>query len=87
MIVRAKFQCVSITKTLGHVSNPETGKYEPKPVYNYRFQAVTSGSEENKNFFASTPSGTIELQAVRDDLFEIMTEYYLDFSLADGARG
>ncbi len=82
MRVRAKFQCISVTKAMGYVTNPETGKYEPKPVHTYRFQAVASGSEENKSFFASTPSGTIELSAVRDDLFEITQEYYLDFSSA-----
>jgi hypothetical protein len=61
------------------------GKYESGIVYNYRFQAVTGGpgaDEEDKKFFASTPSGTIELQAVRDDLFEINEEYYLDFTPA-----
>ena len=80
--VRAKFYCTSITKTVGSKWNSE-GKYESGIVYNYRFQAVTSGSEENKSFFASTPSGSIELTAVRDDLFEIMKEYYLDFTVAE----
>lgn len=79
--IRAKFYCTSITKSLG--SRWVDGKYEQAPVYNYRFQAVTSGSEENKDFFASTPSGSIELTAVRDDLFELMKEYYLDFTLAE----
>ncbi len=81
-MTRAKFNCISITKWIGGSTNPETGKYESHPVYNYRFNAVSSGSDENKKFFASTPSGTIELTAVRDDLFEIQKEYYLDFTLA-----
>lgn len=82
--VRAKFYCTSVTKTMGSRWNAD-GKYESAVVYNYRFQAVTGGpneTEENKKFFASTPSGTIELQAVRDDLFEIQKEYYLDFAPA-----
>ena len=85
MNVRAKFHCVSVTKWMSAAHNLETGKYEPCAVFNYKFQAVTSGSEENKKFFASTPSGTIELSAIRGDLFELSKEYYLDFSLAEQA--
>lgn len=81
MNIRAKFYCSSVTKTIGGRYNSD-GKYEQGVVYNYRFQAVTSGSKENESFYASTPSGTIELQSVRDDLFEINKEYYLDFTPA-----
>lgn len=84
MNVRAKFSCTSVTKTMGGKYNAE-GKYEQGVLYGYRFQAVTNNSDENKSFYASTPSGSIELQAVRDDLFEIGKEYYLDFSLAEKA--
>lgn len=83
--VRAKFYCISITKQFGGGYNDE-GKYVNMVVYGYRFQAVTGGpgaDEENKKFYASTPSGTIELQAVRDDFFEIGKEYYLDFTPAN----
>lgn len=80
--VRAKFHCTSVTKTMGGMYNSE-GKYVSGVVHNYRFQAVTNNSDENKKFYASTPSGSIELQAVRDDLFEIGQEYYLDFTLAE----
>lgn len=82
--VRAKFYCTSITKQMGGGYNND-GKYVSMVVYNYRFQAVAGGvgtDEENKKFYASTPSGTIELQAVRDDFFEISQEYYLDFTPA-----
>ncbi len=81
-MVRAKFTCTSVTKYMGSAFNPETKVYEQRPVYNYKFSAVTSGSEENKAFFASTPSGSIELSAIRDDLFEPGKEYYLDISPA-----
>lgn len=81
---RAKFYCTSVTKSQGGKYNAE-GKYEQGVVYSYKFQAVSSGSDENKSFYASTPSGQIELQAVRDDLFEIMKEYYLDFTLAESS--
>ena len=86
MIVRAKFYCTSVLKTIQHVTNPETGKYEPKTVYTYKFQAVSSGSDENKKFFASTPTGSVELSAIREDLFKIFEEYYLDFSVAEKAE-
>lgn len=84
MNVRAKFHCTSVTKTMGGMYNSD-GKYVNGVVHNYKFQAVTNGSDENKSFYASTPSGSIELSAVRDDLFEIGQEYYLDFSLAEKA--
>ena len=85
MNVRAKFSCTSVTKQMGGKYNPE-GKYESGVVYDYKFSAVTGGTtDENKSFFASTPSGQISLSAVRDDLFEIGKEYYLDFSLAEKA--
>jgi hypothetical protein len=41
---------------------------------------VSSGSEENKKFFAATPSGIIELSALKEDLFEVGKEYYVTFS-------
>jgi hypothetical protein len=84
MNVRAKFSCTSVTKQMGGKYNPE-GKYESGVVYDYKFSAVVGGTDENKSFFASTPSGQISLSAVRDDLFEIGKEYYLDFSLAEKA--
>jgi hypothetical protein len=67
---------------MSQAHNPETGKYEPCAVFNYKFQAVTSGSDENKKFFAFTPNGNIELSAIRDDLFKLNKEYYLDFTPA-----
>jgi len=73
MKVRAKFYCHSMTKT---TSSPEPF------IYNYRFSAVTSGSDENKKFWKWTPSGMIELSSIRDDIFEVGKEYYLDFTPA-----
>jgi hypothetical protein len=69
---------------MGMGYNPESGKYESCIVHDYKFNAVSSGSEENKSFFASTPSGSLSLSSVRDDLFEVGKEYYLDFSPAEG---
>ena len=81
-MTRTKFTCVSVTKWMSTVENPTTKKYELRAVFNYKFCAVTFGSEENAKFFASTPSGSLEISSVREDLFELSKEYYLDFTLA-----
>jgi hypothetical protein len=79
MNVRAKFTCVEVRKVMGGTYD-NRGKYVPGVLHSYRFNPVTGDSEENKRFFSSTPSGLVELQAVRDDLFELGKEYYLDFT-------
>jgi hypothetical protein len=81
MDVRVKFYCTQVVKQFGGKYNDE-GKYEPGVVYSYEFSVVASGSEENKKFFASTPSGKMSITAFRDDLFEIGKEYYADLSPA-----
>lgn len=83
---RAKFYCTSVLKTRQSRKNKETGVYEPASVYTYKFQAVSSGSEENERFFASTPSGSIELSALKENLFDLNEEYYIDFQLVNGEK-
>lgn len=73
-MVRCKFECITKTERKGW---GDTAK-----VYEYEFMAVTSGSDENKAFFAATPSGSLKVGCVRDDQFEIGKQYYLDISLA-----
>lgn len=75
LVTRCKFQCVSVRKYKGWSGTPPF-------VYEYEFQAVTGNSEENKLFFASTPSGSLKIGAVREDIFEPGHEYYLDFTIA-----
>jgi len=48
---------------------------ESRYVYDYEFSAVTGTSEENNQFFASTPNGLLKMTAVRDDLFDPGTAY------------
>jgi hypothetical protein len=79
MIVRCKFECVSVNKQ----KNWNTGAADKPFLYAYRMQVVTSGSDENKQFFASTPSGSIEVGAVREDVFEPGKKYYVDFTPAE----
>ncbi|MDE2096190.1 MAG: hypothetical protein KGL39_03020 [Patescibacteria group bacterium] len=47
--------------------------------------AVYTGSDENKQFFASTPGGLIQLNVLNPDAaatFEQGKEYYVDFTPA-----
>lgn len=74
--VRAKFRCDSVTKE-------RHWRKDGGFLYAFKFNAVTGGSEENESFFEATPSGTIELRAVKSDHFEVGNEYYLDFTLAE----
>lgn len=78
MAVRAKFLCQSVTKIK---SWPGVKEGEPF-LYNSEFNVVSVGSPENKEFFASTPSGQISIKST-GDLFEPGKEYYIDFTLAE----
>ncbi len=77
MTVRAKFVVQSITRQKGWSGNAE--------VQTIKLNPVSSGSEEDKKFFAATPSGTVELGVVNPDAgnyFELGQAYYLDFTKA-----
>jgi hypothetical protein len=50
---------------------------------------VTSGSDENKQFWKYTPSGRLELQVLNHSAVEGVAEgqsYYVDLTLAEDAR-
>jgi len=75
MTVRAKFVCQSKTET-AHWG----GKQH---LVTIRLTPVTDGSEEDKAFFAATPSGQVELGVLTEEAgaaFEIGAKYYLDFT-------
>lgn len=76
MNVKAKFICQSKTQS-------KNWNKEPKFLYDYKFTAVAGDSEENKKFFASTPSGEIVIRSVRDDLYEPGKYYYVTFDEAE----
>jgi len=54
---------------------------------NVNFQAVTTGSEENKSFSRWTPSASVQMcisnETTAGDFFEQGKEYYLDFTAAE----
>lgn len=55
-------------------------------VYGITMYAVVDGSEENKKFFAATPSGSINLGTINPEAaaqFEPGKEYYVDFTPAE----
>lgn len=73
-MVRAKFRCTSVTKREGWGAH--------KVLHAAKFVPVTTGSEENEKFFAATPSGSLEVDTVVPDVFEVGKTYYLDFTPA-----
>lgn len=71
---RAKFTCNEVSKRKGWGGN--------EFVYAAKFNVVTAGSKENESFFASTPSGSIEVSTLKEDTFEVGKSYYVDFTEA-----
>ena len=83
--IRAKFNCVGVTKRKGWGGVPF--------VYDAELSAVTdnvretsgeqSEVDENRSFFAATPAGTVRLSTLRADLFNVGEAYYVDFTKVD----
>lgn len=72
-MVRAKFIVDKVSKT----------RFDHHEI---ELSPVTSGSEENKNFFKWTPFGKIVLGCINTDAvnqFEVGKEYYIDFTPAE----
>lgn len=68
--VRAKFKVISVTTVEGGLSS-------------VKLQPVTSGSDENKEFFKYTPSGSIDLSTINAaaaSQFVPGAEMYVDFT-------
>lgn len=75
MSVRAKFRLNSYETSKAWSSGKE--------LRTLKFTPVIDGSAENKEFYAYTPSGNIELGTVNPsawEKFELGKEYYIDFS-------
>ena len=72
-MVRCKFRC--------------TQKVETQPgEFQIFFEAVTTGSPENENFFKWTPGGSLKMFTVSDHAaktFEAGQEYYIDLTAAE----
>lgn len=74
MQTRCKFECTGVTK--------QKGWGEHKFIWSAELTAVVSGSEENKEFFAATPTGSLRLATIRNEVFEPGRFYYIDISEA-----
>jgi hypothetical protein len=74
MATVAKFKCNEIGK--------RTGWGDAKFVYGAKFSVVMGNNEENKKFFLSTPSGSIDISTLREDFFEVGEEYFVTFEKA-----
>lgn len=72
MTTRCKFICTEVAKTWDN--------YSKRMLYTGRLRAVTSGSDENKKFFAYTPSGELFVQSINEDVFAPSKEYFIDIS-------
>lgn len=78
MSVRAKFKVDTITRS----KHWDKQKGEIQTI---RLTPVTSGSDENAEFYAATPSGSIDLSTVNQaagEQFKLGAEYYVDFTPA-----
>lgn len=71
MTTRAKFNVAEITKQGNGGGTRVT------------LMPVTTGSEENKNFWKFTPAGKIELHITNLDVKFEFGEYYVDFTKAE----
>ena len=89
-MVRCKFECVSVTKRKGWSGHAV--------LHDAEFQAVTADSPvkgsaspgvetlqriENKEFFAATPSGKLNVATVVSDVFEVGKAYFLDITAVE----
>ena len=77
MSVRAKFKVTRIERSLWR---------KGVEVQTIVLLPVTSGSEENAQFYESTPSGEVKLGTVNAEAaaqFELEGEYYIDFTKAE----
>lgn len=83
--VRAKFKVINITP----VDTSLYIDFKDKNLFNVGLLPVVGDpktNKENAEFFAATPGGNINLDAVNEvvaDQFEIGEEYYVDFTRAD----
>jgi len=77
MTTRCKVLCIAVLKR--SAGGYYTGEKKVDFLYEAEFIAVTSGSPENKEFYASTPTLSLKVSAINGDKFEPGKEYFLDF--------
>jgi hypothetical protein len=76
-VIRTKWTCQSVRKY--QVNNWQTDRTNsPEFHYEYEFNVVVDGTEENKLLFAATPTGSLKMSGLRGDLYEPGKSYYFD---------
>lgn len=78
MAIQTKWHCSEMSKY--HTTTWVDGKPVLGFLYRFKFHVVMGDTEENKKFFASTPSGSLEVSSVRDDDFEVGKDYDVIFT-------
>jgi len=86
MRVRAKFRLIAQKNSESSIF--KDGKWIPGVVTSLEFIPVMASDKdpENRKFWEATPSGKIELNIVNPEAvkeFELLKEYYVDFTLAE----
>ena len=79
MSVRAKFYVSEVKQSLYQSQQSGT-------ITTIKLMPVTSGSDENKEFYRWSPSGSIDLGTVNPavvEQFHIGDEFYIDFTKAE----
>lgn len=72
--IRCKFECNKTTK--------QKGWGGAEFVYSAELSPVMGDCPENEKFYASTPTGSIEVGTVSQSHFEVGKEYFVDFTAA-----
>lgn len=81
--VRAKVQCYSIKESHYDTYKVEDGKTVVTSTLSWSYEFKFAGgheSAENEKFWSASPSGTLTLQALRNNLYEVGQWYYLDWT-------
>ena len=79
MTVKAKFKIASVNKSAGWQA-------EHPFVYEVTAYPVTGGSDENKSYYASTPSGQLKIGGLSESVasnFVPGKDYYLTIEAAE----
>jgi hypothetical protein len=79
-MVRAKFKVNGKTEMLGWSG------IQNEVMVTVKMNPVTTGSDENKEFYKYTPAGSLDISVIPKsvaDFFELGKEYYLDFTKAE----
>lgn len=85
--VRAKVKCTSIKESMGsRQATDSEGKQTWVPCrqwsYEFAFVSKADGGEENAKFWEHSPSGALNLTAIKERLYEVGRFYYLDWTPA-----